>query len=118
MLEVGMKVLIIGAHTDIGRRNIGKMAVIHQLPEVLDIFDPDAIKLPDHLSHLSGSLRLPCLLENCALLQGDIEAASGSWKPGFALFDRKHLMPLPPLKDTGIDDHTFTPIQNQEPVGA
>lgn len=118
MLEVGMKALIIGAQTEKGRASIGKVVTIHQLPEVLDYFDPSIVVVPPHLVHMQDQLKFPCLVENAAIVFGEIQSSHGHFQPGYAMFLRNHLMPIPPLKDTGIDDHTFTPIKDQQPVGA
>lgn len=106
-LYEGCKAMIIGGKTEEGKKLIGKVVeVVQYVPMNTDT---------------------PYKGRNFLLLDTDgwiaegeglfVRSHAGKVYPGsIGCFEGKYLMPLPPLEDPGIDDCTFTPIKNQEPV--
>ena len=107
MLDIGMKVMIIGCQTLEGQRYIGRVVTLHQILTPGAIIDPNSVKDTDveYSSGLTGGVVFHEELGNYA---------ADEFKPEYALFNLKYLMPIPPLEDPGIDECTFTPIIQKE----
>lgn len=113
MLEVGMKAMIVGARTALGQQFIGRIVTIHQVLQAGDFIDKETLRDKIDVLVPAGANS-----DGGAVVQGEIHPGNPLMLDGFAIFQGKHLMPLPPLADPGIDESTFTPIKNHEPVGA
>ena len=106
MFKVGMKALVIGARTESGSKWIGSEVQIHQLVSKGDVIDPSVISYPAEVK---------CGVDSGAVVYRE-GIGGGEFAADFTMFATKHLMPIPPLEDPGIDECTFTPIVQKEVV--
>ena len=106
MLKVGMKALIIGSRTKSGERFIGWEVLLEQ-----EVHTGATIvtgtKFPFVATFRSDS-------RGFVVSRSGLKSHSDMFEDGFAMFASKHLMPIPPLEDPGIDECTFTPIIQKE----
>lgn len=109
MLKVGMRALVVGCHTKEGEKYIGCEVQIHQLLEIGDPVDPGVLRDKEPMV---------CQKEgpSAVVYRDGIISRNQRFCVNFACFDIKHLMPIPPLEDPGIDECTFTPIIQKETV--
>lgn len=119
MLQVGMRVLIIGASTAEGQKWIGSDAHVHQILNTGDVIDPGLIVVPDNLKLVLGPdyrIRWTQAHAGVIVFKEGIYSVSNRIRPDFAIFKAQHVMPIPPLEEPGIDECTFTPIVQKETV--
>lgn len=105
MLKVGMKALIIGARTEHGQQYIGMEVTLVQHVNTGDRIE------------VGVNQPFKVLLESDMFVvqrDGITSHATRAFKSGYAAYDAKYLMPIPPLEDPGIDECTFTPIVQKE----
>lgn len=109
MLKAGMKALIIGSRTKHGEQYIGCEVMLEQ-----DIDNGDQVYAG---TRKPFTVRLPngraFVVYREGLIHGD---SCREMMTGYAIFSARHLMPIPPLEDPGIDECTFTPIVQKEGV--
>lgn len=106
MLQVGMKALVIGCHTPQGEKWIGSEVQIHQLVGFGDRVDPSVIRVEGPMYCTEG--------DSAIVYREGLISRMEAFCVNFGCFDVKHLMPIPPLEDPGIDECTFTPIIQKE----
>lgn len=109
MLEEGMKALVIGARTPVGQQYIGCEVVLMQRFVHGSIIDQPFAESPVHYTSANDGV-------GWVVYREGVLSSLGSLKENFLLFNEKHLMPIPPLEDPGIDECTFTPIVQKEVV--
>lgn len=109
MLKVGMKALVIGCHTPEGEKYIGSEVQIHQIAEFGDQIDPGVIEGDTPFYNHD-----PRIGATAIVYREGLKSIVRRVRNDFACFDVKHLMPIPPLEDPGIDECTFTPIVQKE----
>lgn len=108
-LHVGCKAMVIGAITVLGQRHIGKIVTCEK-------FVPEGVEVEYKGYGFAAGVEAWLVSSESGEKFSLINPNGDYFEEPFGAFASRHLMPLPPIVDPGIDDCTFTPIKNQEPV--